>query len=102
MTRSQNVKNAERASHGRVARNRYKGTDHWDPWDALGHGWITGHQNKSPASRKDALSASCHQAECSPSANSEGRCHAITVRTPANQQNTGLLMVVTIRRTVAE
>src|SRR5580658_10611876 len=87
--RPQNVRNADKASQGKVARKRYNGTPHADHVARLGQGWTTGHQNRMPAAKKHVYSTSCQRADLMPTSKSAGVCHASTVATPANQQNSG-------------
>src|SRR4029077_11777343 len=75
-TRSEKARNPERMSHGRVARKRYKSIPPRGSVEALGQGWITGHQNKSPAAKNSICSTTCQLADRMPSANNAGRCQA--------------------------
>src|SRR4029077_15754029 len=72
-TRSEKARNPERMSHGRVARKRYKSIDQRGPVEALGQGWITGHQNKSPAEKNDICSTICQPSDRMPSVNNAVR-----------------------------
>src|SRR5260370_25651799 len=87
-TRSEKTRNPERMSHGRVARKRYKSSDHRGPVEAVGHGRITGHQNQSPGPENISCSTVCPISNRTPSANSLGTCHALTVRAGGGQAST--------------
>src|SRR6267143_364470 len=92
-TRSENARNPERMSHGRVARKRYKSNDHRGPVEVLGQGWITGHQNKSPVPKNIACSTVCPISDRTPSANNVGTCQAIRVSAEAVQHSTGFVTI---------
>lgn len=83
-------------SHGRVARKRYKRVDHRGPVDAVGQGWITGHQNRRPAPRNVICSTVCKISKWTQSVNSTGRCHATRVNVETIKHRAG---VVTVRVT---
>src|SRR5271155_2888480 len=55
----------------------------------LGHGWITGHQNKSPAKRKQLCSTTCHTSDCNPNVNAAGTCQPTSAAATAIQQIAG-------------
>src|SRR6185295_17752877 len=82
----QNARNAERASHGNVARKRYNGSVQGR---VVKLGWITGHQKRSPEMKKLACSIVCQYGDRSARSKMTGWCQKITVRVPANQQNAG-------------
>src|SRR5580700_11298532 len=88
-TRSQNTRNPERISHGKVARNRYKSMDDSGHFQLCCSGRMTGDQNRRPVARKDACSTPCHVCDRKPSINTEGICHRTNVPAAANQQTTG-------------
>src|SRR5580693_4279865 len=88
-TRSQKTRKPERISHGKVARNRYKSRDDSGHCKLFGHGRMTGNQNRTPATRKDACSVPCHACDRRPSINTEGICHTTNVPAAASQQSTG-------------
>src|SRR5580704_11248468 len=92
-TLSEKTRNPERMSHGKVPRKRYKRVDHCGPIALLGQAWTTGHQKKSPASKNDARSTECHTAECIPSMNNAGTCHAMSVNAETVQHNAGRVTV---------
>src|SRR6202011_6291839 len=98
----QKARNAERASHGKVARNRYRGTKPRGNALELGPAPITGHQKRSPAAKKLACWIACHQCELMPSSCAGGTCQATTPAVPATQQDTGWVSERPIRRTAAE
>src|SRR5580704_6753280 len=82
----QNARKAARASHGNVARKRYNGSVHGR---VVKPEWITGYQNRRPATKKLAFSIVCQFERCSGSSKTVGTCHRITVRVPASQQKAG-------------
>src|SRR6516162_8342258 len=88
-TRSENTRNPERMSHGKVARKRYKRVDHCAQVEALGQGRITGIQKRKPATKNDACSRACQASECIPSVNNAGTCHPKSVNAEAVQHNAG-------------
>src|SRR5271156_1275963 len=55
----------------------------------LGHGWITGHQNKNPANRKQLCSTTCHVSDCNPSVNAAGTCQPTSAAAAAIQHTAG-------------
>src|SRR4029077_13390190 len=97
-TRSEKTRNPERMSHGRVARKRYTSIDQRGPVEVLGQGWITGHQNKSPAPKNIACSSVCQVADRTPSVNSAGICHTTRVNAERAQHSSGLVTIVANRR----
>src|SRR5260370_24395164 len=97
-TRSENARNPERMSHGRVARKRYKSIDHRGPVEVLGQGLMTGHQNKSPAPKNIASSRVCQGADWTHSVNSAGICHATRVNADKAQHSAGLVTIRASRR----
>src|SRR6266446_3454648 len=97
-TRSEKTRKPERMSHGRVARKRYKSIDHRGPAEALGQGWITGHQNKSPAAKNIICSTTCQLSDRMPSVNSAGICHTTRVNAETVQQSAGLVTIRANRR----
>src|SRR5271154_3769033 len=76
-TRSQNIRKPESASQGKVAQKRYKGIIQRGAAATLGQGCTTGHQNASPAPKKQACSSSCTHCKCNASSNTAGICHTI-------------------------
>src|SRR5882724_388439 len=78
------------------------GADHLDILETVGHGWMTGHQNKSPAAKKEACCPSCHESDCKPRAKTAGICHTITVTVAANQEKTGCVRTFSIQRAGAQ
>src|SRR5260370_38877477 len=92
-TRSEKTRNPERTSQGRVARKRYKSIDHRGPVEVLGHGWITGHQNKSPVPKNITCSTECPISDRTPSANNVGTCQAIRVSAEAVQHSTTFVTI---------
>src|SRR5215475_15243053 len=88
-TRSENIRNPERRSHGNVARKRYKRIDHCDQAETLGQGCTTGHQKRKPAPKNDACSTACHSSECIPNVNSDGTCQPRSVSAETIQHNSG-------------
>src|SRR2546427_1520563 len=88
-TRSQNTRNADSASHGNVAANRYTGINQGDALTTPSRHRTTGSQNKTPVAKKLAAWTSCHQRERTPSSNTAGTCHPIRAATGASQQTTG-------------
>src|ERR1700756_5987681 len=92
-TRSEKTRNPERMAHGKVARKRYKSIHHRGPVEALGQGWITGHQNKSPAEKNNISSAICQLSERMPSTNKAGRCQARRVIAEKVQHSTGFVAI---------
>src|SRR5260370_25465453 len=97
-TRTENARNPERMSHGRVARKRYKSIDHRGPVEVLGQGLMTGHQNKSPAPKNIASSSVCQVADWTPSVNSAGICHTTRVNADKAQHSAGLVTIRASRR----
>src|SRR6266446_2430052 len=97
-TRSEKTRNPERMSHGKVARKRYKSIDHRGPAEPLGQGWITGHQNKSPAPKNIACSTVCQVADRTPSVNSAGICQTTRVNAERVQHSAGLVTIRANRR----
>src|ERR1700722_6290238 len=90
MTRSQNVRKAESASHGSVAAKRYKGMAHSGHLGVLGQGWTTGHQNIRPAPKKEACSNLCSQSSRDVTSNTAGICHPINASEATSKQIAGL------------
>src|SRR5882724_3104207 len=85
--RSENTRKPERMSHGKVARKRYRRIGQRD--DALdeGQGYITGHQKRNPAPKNDACSNACSALECNAAVNTDGMCHATSVKAETVQHN---------------
>src|ERR1051326_7798186 len=79
-------------SHGNVAKKRYRIIER-SGLKTLGHGWTTGHQNRSPATRNDDCSIKCHAAECIGSTNTGGMCHTTNAAAEASQQSAIVLRV---------
>src|SRR5277367_3440250 len=76
-------------SHGNVAKNRYKSIDDSGHFQSFCEGSTTGHQKRSPLTRKDACSIPCHISDRNPSANTEGICHTTSVTLAAIQPTAG-------------
>src|ERR1051325_645704 len=87
-TRPQNTKNADSASHGNVAANKYKGISQRGTVVRLDGQRTTGAQNKIPVTKKLAAWTSCHHGDRTPNSNTAGTCHAINATTRASQPTT--------------
>src|SRR5579859_7979008 len=76
-------------SHGRVAENRYRRMDHLGQTGTLGHGWMTGHQKRNPAKRKEKCSTACNPSDRNARLNTAGTCHPTSAAVAASQQTAG-------------
>src|ERR1700735_3173592 len=90
-TRSQNARNPESTSQGKVAQKRYSGMDQRGHRAALGHGCTTGHQKRMPVTKKLACSITCSQFTRNARSKITGTCPAINAEMAADQPIPGLL-----------
>src|SRR6202041_2363084 len=90
-TRSQNARNPESTSQGKVAQKRYSGMDQRGHRAALGHGCTTGHQKRMPVAKKVACSITCNQGSRKARSKIAGTCQAINTEMAADQPIAGLL-----------
>src|SRR5216684_1764137 len=99
--RPQKARNAERASQGKVARNRYRGAEERGKV-APRPGLITGHQKRSPATKNVRCCTPCHGCDRMLSSSAGGTCNAMTTPVPTSQHRTGCVSERPSRRAAVE